>query len=160
MMVQHAVSDVLAVFGPHLGTLGFLVNDFFALIVEDIDGIQLERYQAVIVAIQQSVAHQLGIDFLAHTAVVHVFVIEFDFDAVGKGPGLGTVTRLVVGQCWFQLLESLVITVNRHGQATDVFLDLGNVGSLCMRVQRQHHECCKYNGYSFHNDISNKTLQK
>ena len=135
MMLHETVDNILAVFGFDLGLAGLLVNDGITFLVQDMDGIELEGYQTVVIGVNQGVAHRFDIHFLSHTAVVHVLVILFNLDAVGKCPRLGAVSGLVVGECRFQLVECFVIAIHGHRQSAEHFLGLVNKQMLASHTK-------------------------
>ena len=96
-------------------------------------------------------AHSLGIDFLAHTAVVHVFIILLNLDAVCQRPRLGTVAGLVVGQRRCKIIECLVVAVNSHCETADGFLGLVHKQLLGAGIGSQCRDSNKYNEYLLHN---------
>ena len=151
MVLDQTVDHILAVLSPHLGSLGLLVDDRFTLLVKDVDSVEFEGIQAVVIGIQQCVAHHLGVNLLAHTAVIHVFVILLNFDAVGECPGLSTVTRLVVGERRLELVEGLVVAVHSHRQTGNRFLGLVHKQLLCRSISSQRHNGKKYDDNLFHN---------
>ena len=139
MVVHQSIDNLLAVLGLHLGTLGLLVDDGLALLVQDAHGIEFQGLHAVVIGINQGVAHGLDVHLLAHAAVVHILVILLHLDTVGQRPGLGIARGLLVGECRLQLGEGAVIAVHGHRQAGDGLLGLVHRQMLPCRIQAQQH---------------------